>query len=377
MPLPVTIVPVSTQSELETFVSLPWEIYRDFPLWVPPIRKEDIALLTPGKHPFWETARRELFLALRGNKPVGRIAAIVDDKSNRYWQEKCGVFGFFECLPDNEAAIELLGSAANWLHSQGMTFMRGPLNPSTNYTCGLLVDGFDVPPGLMMPWNPPYYARMFHRFCMRKEQDLLAYHIYKDRVKVASWLETELARLKEKGDFTFRRSKRSTLAQDVEIMLQIYGESWAKNFAFSPLSEAESKALVKELVSFLDPRFFVLFFHGNEPAGGMVALPNFNPLLKRLNGRMGLSAVWHYLVTRRKIRESYRIMLFGIREKFRLLGLPLLLFDYMLAQARSQADFRWVEGSWVLEDNAAVDDLIEDFGGEACKRYRIYRKDLL
>ena len=229
----------------------------------------------------------------------------------------------------------------------------------------------------MMPWNPPYYAQMFHRFCMRKEQDLLAYHIYKDRVKVASWLETELARLKEKGDFTFRRSKRSTLAQDVEIMLQIYGESWAKNFAFSPLSEAESKALVKELVSFLDPRFFVLFFHGNEPAGGMVALPNFNPLLKRLNGRMGLSAVWHYLVTRRKIRESYRIMLFGIREKFRLLGLPLLLFDYMLAQARSQADFRWVEGSWVLEDNAAVDDLIEDFGGEACKRYRIYRKDLL
>ena len=199
MPLPVSIVPVSTQSELETFVSLPWEIYRDFPLWVPPIRKEDIALLTPGKHPFWETARRELFLALRGNKPVGRIAAIVDDKSNRYWQEKCGAFGFFECLPDNEAAIELLGSAANWLHSQGMTFMRGPLNPSTNYTCGLLVDGFDVPPGLMMPWNPPYYARMFHRFCMRKEQDLLAYHIYKDRVKVASWLETELARLKEKG----------------------------------------------------------------------------------------------------------------------------------------------------------------------------------
>ena len=219
-------------------------------MWVPPIRKEDIALLTPGKHPFWETARRELFLALRGNKPVGRIAAIVDDKSNRYWQEKCGAFGFFECLPDNEAAIELLGSAANWLHSQGMTFMRGPLNPSTNYTCGLLVDGFDVPPGLMMPWNPPYYAQMFHRFCMRKEQDLLAYHIYKDRVKVASWLETELARLKEKGDFTFRRSKRSTLAQDVEIMLQIYGESWAKNFAFSPLSEAESKALVKELVSY-------------------------------------------------------------------------------------------------------------------------------
>ncbi|MBU3831593.1 MAG: hypothetical protein H9993_02625 [Candidatus Desulfovibrio faecigallinarum] len=377
MPLPVTIVPVSTHEELTTFVTFPWEVYRDHPLWVPPIVKDDMALLSPGKHPFWETARRKLFMAMRGDRAVGRIAAIVDDKSNSYWQEKCGAFGFFECLPDDEAALALLRSAAQWLRDQGMDFMRGPLNPSTNYTCGLLVEGFDVPPGLMMPWNPPYYAKMLHRFCMRKEQDLLAYHIYKDRVQVAPWIESELARLKKKGDFTFRRSKKATLARDVEIMLQIYGESWAKNFAFSPLSETESRALVKELVSFLDPRFFVLFFHGDEPAGGMVALPNFNPLLRRLNGRMGLSALWHYLVSRRKIRESYRIMLFGIREKYRLLGLPLLLFDYMLAQARAQADFRWVEGSWVLEDNAAVDDLIEDFGGEACKRYRIYRKDLL
>ena len=377
MPLPVTIVPVSTQSELETFVSLPWEIYRDFPLWVPPIRKDDIALLTPGKHPFWETARRELFLALRGNKPVGRIAAIVDDKSNRYWQEKCGAFGFFECLPDNEAAIELLGSAANWLHSQGMTFMRGPLNPSTNYTCGLLVDGFDVPPGLMMPWNPPYYARMFHRFCMRKEQDLLAYHIYKDTLHLAPWLDQELKRLKDKGDFTYRQSTKATLAEDVRTMLDIYSESWAKNFCFTPLSERESQALVKELVAYLDSRFFVLFFHEGEPAGGMVALPNFNPLLRRLNGRLGLLAPWHYFRTRRELKEGYRIMLFGIREKFRLLGLPLLLFDFMLTQARASRDFKWVEGSWVLEDNVAVDDLIEDFGGQLCKRYRLFRKDIV
>lgn len=372
----VHIVPVRTPEQLDIFVSLPWAVYTDSPLWVAPIKKEDKALLSPGSHPFWETARRELFLAMRDTTPVGRIAAIVDDKSNAYWQESCGTFGFFECLPDNEAAMALLRAAADWLKGQGMDFMRGPLNPSTNYTCGLLVEGFDVPPGLMMPWNPPYYVEMFNRFCLRKEQDLLAYHIYKDRLHIAPWLEAELARLKEKGDFTCRRSTKKTLAEDVATMLQIYGESWAKNFAFSPLSENESKALVKELVSFLDPRFFVLFFHNDEPAGGMVALPNFNPLLQRANGKMGITTLWHYLMTRKERRESYRIMLFGIREKFRLLGLPLLLFDYMLSQAKTQPDFKFVEGSWVLEDNAAVDDLIEDFGGEACKRYRLYRKDL-
>ena len=160
-------------------------------------------------------------------------------------------------------------------------------------------------------------------------------------------------------------------------MLDIYSESWAKNFCFTPLSERESQALVKELVAYLDSRFFVLFFHEGEPAGGMVALPNFNPLLRRLNGRLGLLAPWHYFRTRRELKEGYRIMLFGIREKFRLLGLPLLLFDFMLTQARASRDFKWVEGSWVLEDNVAVDDLIEDFGGQLCKRYRLFRKDIV
>ena len=371
------IVAVRDEASLDNFVALPWAIHARHPLWVPPLRSQDKALLTPGKHPFWNAARRELFLAMRGNEIAGRIAAIVDDKANAYAGERCGAIGFFECQQDKEAAFALFASARDWHREQGMLFQRGPLNPSTNYTCGLLVDGFDVPPGLMMPWNPPYYLDLFNAWHFRKEQDLFAYHIYKDTLHLAPWLDQELKRLKDKGDFTYRQSTKATLAEDVRTMLDIYSESWAKNFCFTPLSERESQALVKELVAYLDSRFFVLFFHEGEPAGGMVALPNFNPLLRRLNGRLGLLAPWHYFRTRRELKEGYRIMLFGIREKFRLLGLPLLLFDFMLTQARASRDFKWVEGSWVLEDNVAVDDLIEDFGGQLCKRYRLFRKDIV
>ena len=178
----VSIIPVRSEQELTTFVDLPWTVYADQPLWVPPIKSQDRELLTPGAHPFWESARRELFLALRDGLPVGRIAAIVDEKYNAYAGEACGAFGFFECLDDPEAAHALLGEARSWLAVQGMSFMRGPLNPSANYTCGLLVDGFDLPPVIMMPWNPPYYAELLEGWHLRKEQDLFAYLIERDRL---------------------------------------------------------------------------------------------------------------------------------------------------------------------------------------------------
>ena len=183
-------------------------------------------------------------------------------------------------------------------------------------------------------------------------------------------------RLKAEARFTCRTSSKATLAADIRTMLEIYRESWAKNWGFSPLSDGEAEHHVKELKGILDPDFFVLFYHNDEPAAGMVALPDMNPLLKRLNGKLGLSALWHWWQAREEIRGGYRIMLFGIKEEFRLLGLPLLLLDYMLEKARSKPDFQWVEGSWVLEDNVAVDDLIEDFSGRITKRYRIYRREI-
>ena len=211
----LSIIPVNTAEDLDRFVELPWSIYTPDSLWVPNLKKQDRELLSPGEHPFWKTARRELFLALRDGRPVGRIAAIVDEKYNAYAGERCGAFGFFECRDDREAAHALLQAAHDWLRRQGMAFMRGPLNPSTNYTCAMLVDGFDEAPALMMPWNPPYYPALLESWHMRKEQDLFAYLIERDKLHVEDWLKDEIRHLKEQKRFTCRVSSKATLTEDI------------------------------------------------------------------------------------------------------------------------------------------------------------------
>ena len=372
----LTVIPARSKQEFDQFMDLPWSLYERGSLWTPGLKSQDRELLTPGEHPFWESARRELFLVLRDGRAIGRIAAIVDEKYNAYANEKCGAFGFFECANDPEAAHALLDAAHGWLAAQGMRFMRGPLNPSANYTCGLLVHGFDLAPTIMMPWNPPYYAELLETWHLRKEQDLFAYQIERSRLTPPEWLSEEVTRLRAEGRFTCRTSSKATLAEDIRAMLELYKVSWAKNWGFSPLSDGEAEQHVKELKSVLDPEFFVLFFHNNQPAAGMVALPDMAPLLRRLNGKLGISALWHWWQSRAEIRGGYRIILFGIREEFRLMGLPLLLLDFMLEKARQHPHFQWVEGSWVLEDNAPVNDLLEDFSGELTKRYRLYRREI-
>ncbi|WP_298997573.1 hypothetical protein [uncultured Desulfovibrio sp.] len=372
----LTVIPARSKQEFDQFMDLPWSLYERGSLWTPGLKSQDRELLTPGEHPFWESARRELFLVMRDGRAIGRIAAIVDEKYNAYANEKCGAFGFFESANDPEAAHALLDAAYGWLAAQGMRFMRGPLNPSANYTCGLLVHGFDLAPTIMMPWNPPYYAELLETWHLRKEQDLFAYQIERSRLTPPEWLSEEVTRLKAEARFTCRTSSKATLAEDIRAMLELYKVSWAKNWGFSPLSDGEAEQHVKELKSVLDPEFFVLFFHNNEPAAGMVALPDMAPLLRRLNGKLGISALWHWWQSRAEIRGGYRIILFGIREEFRLMGLPLLLLDFMLEKARQHPHFQWVEGSWVLEDNAPVNDLLEDFSGELTKRYRLYRREI-
>ena len=306
----LTVIPARSKQEFDQFMDLPWSLYERGSLWTPGLKSQDRELLTPGEHPFWESARRELFLVLRDGRAIGRIAAIVDEKYNAYANEKCGAFGFFECANDPEAAHALLDAAYGWLAAQGMRFMRGPLNPSANYTCGLLVHGFDLAPTIMMPWNPPYYAELLETWHLRKEQDLFAYQIERSRLTPPEWLSEEVTRLKAEARFTCRTSSKATLAEDIRAMLELYKVSWAKNWGFSPLSDGEAEQHVKELKSVLDPEFFVLFFHNNQPAAGMVALPDMAPLLRRLNGKLGISALWHWWQSRAEIRGGYRIILF-------------------------------------------------------------------
>ncbi len=413
----LSVIPVGNAAELDSFVSLPWKIYAQSPHWVPPIKKEEKDLLTKGSHPYWEYAKRQLFLAVRtGNgvpQVVGRIAAVIDDNYNSYVhdraaqaevvmtgpdvsrdattsviadtslfsaQERCGAWGFFECENDRDTAHALFDAAAKWLKENGATFMRGPLNPSTNYTCGMLVNGFDLPASIMMPWNHAYYPELVESWHMRKEQDLFAYTFQKDNMNIPDWLRTQLDEqlkdMEERHGFTWRTSGKATLAQDIATMLDIYKESWADNWGFTPMPMAEAQRHIHSLKSVLDPNFFVLFFCKGEPAGGMLALPDMTAVLKRINGHVGITAPWHLWRAQADMKRHYRIMLFGIRPQYRLMGLPLLLLNFMFEQSKKSELLQSVEGSWSLEDNSAINDLLEDFSGELTKRYRIYRREL-
>lgn len=372
----LVVEPAESGADIKAFVDLPFSLYANQPLWIPPLRKQEINLLTPGRHPFWQTAKRQLFIAKDNAVPIGRIAAIIDNKYNAYAGENCGSFGFFECSDNQQAANGLLNAAAEWLKNAGMEFMRGPFNPSANYSCGMLVQGFQEAPALMMPWNPASYPAFVEQWGMRKEQDLFAYVIDRPNLQLSGWLKTEADRLKNEGRFTCRPASKKTMSTDIHAMLDIYQKAWANNWGFSPLSDGEAKEHVKELKDVIDPDFFVLFFHNDQAVAGMVALPDLTPLLRRLNGNMGLTAPWHYLRSKKEIAKGLRIMLFGILPEYRLYGLPLLLLDYMLEKAKSRPELQWVEGSWILESNSAMNDLMEDFSGNLAKRYRIYRKEL-
>ncbi len=370
------VIPVKDKAQMDMFMALPKAVYANGPLWVPPIEKDERALLTYGKHPYWEQASGQLFLALRGGRAVGRIAAIIDHNYNAFAHELCGAWGFFECFDDMEAAHALFVAVSTWHKERGMQFMRGPLNPSTNYTCGMLVHGFELAPSIMMPWNFAYYPKFAERWHMRKEQDLFAYGFESDKVNIPPWLYEQVEDTKKRNEFTKRVSSKATLAEDIHTMLDIYQESWADNWAFTPMPIAEAKQHVHTLKSVLDPEFFVLFYHQGRPAGGMLALPDMNPLLKKLDGKIGLSAPWHLWRSQKDLRAHYRLLLLGIRKEYRLMGLPLLVLDFMLNKLKTNPNILSIEGSWSLEDNVVINDLIEDFGGILTKRYRIYRREL-
>ncbi|MBR4741822.1 MAG: hypothetical protein IK079_02830 [Desulfovibrio sp.] len=369
------VLTVCSSQDLEAFINFPYVLYRNNPFWVPPLKQQERELLSPGLHPFWNTAEQKLFIIKRNDRVIGRIAAIVDYKYNEYANEDCGAFGFFECEEDSAAAHALLDAASNWLSTKGMRYMRGPVNPSTNYTCGLFIHG-DTQPAIMMPYNFPYYQHLLESWHMHKEQDLFAYRINRHDLNIAPKIQEQIHLAAHNPQFTCRRADKRHLSEDIKTMLKLYRESWAENWYFSPLSKAEEQKIVADLIDIIDTNFFVLFFHRNEAIAGMVALPDLTPFLKAIQGNLSIAAPYAYFKTKKYFNRGLRIMLFGIKQEYRMFGLPALLFNYMLDQAQKKSELEWVEGSWVLEDNLPICELIEDFSGKISHRYRIYRKDI-
>jgi len=370
----IEIVVVEGGSDLKDFIDLPWSLYAEYPRWVPPLKKEVRRLLDPRRHPFWSSAERQLFLARRGSQVVGRIAGIIDRRYNEFHGEQMGIWGFFECADDPAAAATLFSAVETWARRKGMAFVRGPLNPSTNYEVGLLVEGFDYPPALMMTYNPPYYSRLVESCGFAKEKDLLAFLIDGD-YRLPEWMDSMARRIARKKGIHIRLIRPKDHDAEFALIREIYNDSWSANWGFVPLSDEEMRDIQKSVKSFADPDLVFFIYYEDEPAAVCVIFPDINPLLKRLNGRIGLLGLLKALIYSRKI-NGLRLLMFGVKEKYRQLGVPMLAFHHIFEVVRKKRKYQYLEMGWTLEDNDAVNTLALEASARPYKRYRIFSKSL-
>lgn len=376
MATPLRVAPVVGRPELRRFVNLPWRLYEGDPYWVPPLKKQVRSLLDTT-HPFYDEGRaqRELFLARRGDRIVGRIAAIINRAHNEFHNDENGFFGFFECEDDPEAAAGLIEAAALWVRERGCTGLAGPVNPSTNYDAGLLVDGFDSPPTVMMTYNPRRYVELIEGAGLTKFKDLYA---YASPVHAGSLerLErfAERARRRE-PDLVTRDVDLREFSREVALIREVYNAAWEDNWGFVPVSEAEFEWLARDLKPLVDPELLRIAFMGDEPVGFLLALPDVNPALAVLNGSM-----WNPLRVLRAMlignrRAGLRLITMGVKEEHRMRGVEGVMFFEGLSAALRRG-YSTCEYSWILEDNELAKRTVRLMNAELTKTYRIYRRTL-
>jgi hypothetical protein len=361
------VVPVERNGELSAFIDVSWHIPEalQHPQWVPPLRMMVRDLLDTKANPFYRAAARRLFVAYRDGRPVGRIAAIENRAHNGFHHDRVGFFGFFESVNDKQVADALFREAEVWLRGRGLTSMRGPMNPSTNHECGLLVDGFDQHPQFLTPWNPPHYEALVRGAGFSSSKDLLAYWLpYGDPAhRPPPKLQALAQRATAKANLTFRDLEPARFWDDVEIVWDIYNSAWDKNWGFIPMTRDEFLHMAKSLKPLLLSQFAYVAEIEGAPAGFMLCVPDFNLVFKRIrNGKLFPTGLIKILLGKSKLRTG-RIIALGIKEQFRSGSiLPLFMHE---AQRRAIAfGSPGAEASWVLEENQSMRQPLEQLGGE-------------
>jgi hypothetical protein len=360
---------VKTKKDWDDFLKLPWKIYKENQYWVPPLLKEVKETLGQEKNPFWEHAQREIFIAKKDEQTVGRIVAIVDDNHNNFHLEKTGFFGFFECINDFESAKILWDEARKWLKTNKMEIMRGPVNPSLNDECGFLLEGFDKPPTVMMPYTHSYYLELAEQYGFQKAKDLYAL-FKKAEDGIPERIEKIAERIRKKTDVTIRSFNMKKFNRDINFLKEVYNDAWEKNWGFVPMTDKEFDLTAKKLKQFVDPELIIFAEVNNNPIGVTVTVPDINQVLKRLNGRLGLIEMLKFLYYRKKI-DGVRSLIGGVKKEYRNTGIITLLF-YETAKNAIKLGYKWSELGWNLEDNDLINQFDIAIGGEIYKKYRIY-----
>lgn len=362
---------VATRSERKQFLTLPWQLYRNDPHWIPPLRTNQADMVGYRKHPFYDYATCQTFLAYRNGRTVGRIAAIVNPRHIERYKVQQGIFGFFECENDLEAAQGLFAAAREWFASQGITSMRGPINPSLNHECGLLIEGFDSPPTFMMTYNPPYYAQLIESCGFQKVQDLYAFW---GEVGMLGSLDKKLEFIVQEAvnrfKITTRRLDTSRFRDEVRTFLRIYNQSLQGTWGFTPLSDAEVEHMSKEMKHLIVPEMTTIAEVEGKPVACAFGLLDYNPRIKQIDGRLFPFGFMRLLWNRRAIKKI-RLITTNVVPEYQRWGLGVVVLARLVPEALAwgvdEAEF-----SWVLESNYLSLKSLQRGGAKLAKTYRIY-----
>jgi hypothetical protein len=372
--------PVSSPAQWTDFIDLPWSIYKGDPHWVPPLKIAVRDVLDVAKNPFFKHSTMYPIVAYKDGKCVGRVVGIVDENHNRHHEEKAAFFGFYESINDPALTQQLLDAVTKWATERGMTMLRGPANPSSNHEWGLLVEGFQDSPNVMMTYNPPYYADLFEGWGLKKAKDLYAYVIKRGN-RMSDRIVAHSEKLKTRNEVTFREAKMSEFDKEVDIILDIYNDAWEKNWGFVPMEPAEFRHLAKDLKMIVDPRLLLIAEVRGEPVGFALTLPDVNQAFKKVkDGKLFPTGLFKILWNtkgpgRRSTINRCRIVTLGVRRSHQHLGLgPLFYSEYF--KRGPALGYPSGEASWILEDNKSMNRAIEMLGGERTKVYRVYDRPL-
>lgn len=372
----VDIREVERASQLTDFIKVPWSIYKGDPNWVPPLISSQKKLLNKKKNPFFRYASVKMFTAHLGRELVGRIAAIVNRNHNNFHEENVGFFGFFESVNDYGVARKLLKTAMICLKADGMDVMRGPVNLSTNYEVGALVDAFDQPPVLNMIYNPAYYPEFYDKFGLTKAKDLLAYKLT-DRNKPPERLVRIAEKVRHREGVKLRTVNLKRFGEELKVVNKIYNSAWSRNWGFVPAPEDEFLHIASDMKPLVDPDLVFIAEVGGNPIGFSLALPNFYQVLPYTNGRLFplglLKILWHTKV-KNKI-DSIRIITMGVEHEYQKRGIDTLFYIETFNRGVEKG-YKWAELSWILEDNTLMNRAAQMLGAKHYKTYRIYETSL-
>jgi GNAT superfamily N-acetyltransferase len=375
--LKINVLEVISRRERDAFIKFQWQIYSDDPAWVPPLIIERRAFLDRKRHPFYLHGDAALFLARRNDKIVGRIMASDDPNYNSLHQSNVGCFGLFESIDDHDVAAALLETAANWLRKKGRTEMMGPIDYSTNYVCGLLIDGFQFPPTILTAHNPPYYRELIESCGFSKAKDWYAWW-FADPAKAAARLRPLAERFRKRWPLTIRTGNLKNIREESRRLRQIYNQAWEKNWGFVPFTEAEIEFMTHELKQLIIPEFALIAEVGDEPAGFILCVPDINVALRHINGRLatfGLPIGLVRLLYFKRRTRTARLIALGVIEKYRRAGIAEMLVLRIVEDAMIKRGFTG-ELSLTLEDNFVINRFLAAIGATRYKTYRIYRKQL-